>query len=165
VRRKRALAALLVVLPAIAMVIALSSSLSRNKTAPAPGAASIRTIAVLPFKDVASDNNEYGLWLTEALITRLSRIKRFKVSPASEVLKYNGREQDPVAAGRELGVEWVIEGSLVKSGDAVRVMVRQVSVETAASLWSETFEEKAADLFMVADHISEKIAKSVTSNE
>jgi TolB-like protein len=160
-----ALAALLVVLPAIAMVIALSSSLSRNRTAPAPGAAGVHPIAVLPFGDVASENNEYGLWLTEALITRLGRIKRFKVLPASEVLKYNGRDQNPVAAGRDMGVEWVIEGSLIKSGETVRVTARQVSVETAESLWSESFEAKAADLFMVADRISEKIARSVTSDK
>jgi TolB-like protein len=158
-----ALAALLVALPALAMVIALSSYISRDKTAPATGAASISAIAVLPFEDAASENNEYGLWLTEALITRLSRIKRFKVMPVSEVLKYSGRDRNPVAAGRELGVEWVIEGSLVKSGEAVRVTVRQVSIETASPVWSETFGEKAADLFKVADRIAEKISGSVTS--
>jgi TolB-like protein len=160
-----ALAALLVSLPAIAMVIALSSSLSRNKTAPPPNPSSVSAIAVLPFEDAASESNEYGLWMTEALITRLSRIKRFKVRPASDVLKYNGRDRDPVAAGRELGVEWVIEGSVIRSGDTVSVTARRLSVETGLPQWAERFEEKAADLFKVADRISEKIAGSLTSDE
>ncbi len=164
VRWKMALTALLVILPGIAMLIALSSTLPGNKTAPAAGAASVRTIAVLPFREVSSDGDEYGLGLTEALIMRLSRLKRFKVRPTSAVLKYNGREQDPAAAGRDLEVEWVIEGSVRKSGEIVRVTVQQVSVDTGLSLWSETFDEKAADMFVVEDRISENIAEALTLN-
>jgi TolB-like protein len=92
--------------------------------------AEVRSIAVLPFKLLAAEAGEehLGLGLTDALITRLSNIRQIAVRPTSAVLKYLGRDHDAAAAGRELGVEAVLDGAIQRSGDRVRVTVQLVSV-------------------------------------
>src|SRR5204862_1411983 len=85
----------------------------------------IRSVAVLPFKPlVAADTEPYlELGIADTLITRLSTLGQLTVRPTSAIRKYAGIEQDPLAAGRELGVEAVLEGSLQRVDDRVRVTV------------------------------------------
>jgi DNA-binding winged helix-turn-helix (wHTH) protein/TolB-like protein/tetratricopeptide (TPR) repeat protein len=147
---------------AVACLGVLAWQLSKgNKTAPgrAPG-----SIAVLPFKLLDSNNSdEYrGVGMADALITRLGGLKQVNVRPTSAVLKYNHLEQDPVAAGRELSVEAVLEGSIRESGDMVRVTVQLVSVETGAPIWTDKFDESVANVFAVEDRVSTKVADALT---
>ena len=130
---------------------------ARTKTA---SGSSIRTIAVLPFKPVVAENRDEALEMgvADTLIARLSNSREIIVRPLSSVRRYGGLEQDPQAAGRELGVESVLDGSLQRWGDRIRVTARLVSVSDGASLWSETFDEKFTDVFAVQDTISERVA-------
>lgn len=124
-------------------------------------AATRATIAVLPFKSIGATGGEYlGLGMADALITRLSNLRRVTVRPTSSVRKYNGT-QDPVSAGKELGVEWVLDGSVQKSGKRIRVTVQLVNVDDAALRWAEKFDEKFTDIFAVEDSISEHVAKAL----
>jgi TolB-like protein/Tfp pilus assembly protein PilF len=120
-------------------------------------------IAVLPFKLFATNSNdEYlGLGMADALITRLSNIRQVIVRPTSAVLKYAQTEQDPVAIGRELRVESVLEASIRKSDDRMRVTVQLVSVENSISLWADKFDEKFTDIFAVEDSIAARVAKAL----
>jgi TolB-like protein len=86
--------------------------------------------------------------MADALITRLSNLRQITIRPTSSVRKYD-REQDPVVAGRDLRVEWVLEGSVQKSGKRIRVTVQLVSVGDGLSLWAETFDEKFTNIFAV----------------
>ena len=96
----------------------------------------MKTIAVLPFKQIGAEvNDEYlGLGMADALITKLSNVHQFTVRPTSAVRKYVGAEQDPLAAGRELGVEAVLDGSVQSSGDRLRVTVQLLRVSDGAPL-------------------------------
>ena len=122
-----------------------------------------RTIAVLPFRSLCEAADEYiELGITDVLITRLSNINEIVVRPTSAVRKYATLEQDPVAAGRELQVEAVLEGSIRKLGDRYRVTVQLVTVRDGVSLWAEKFDEECCDLFYIEDSISEQVAKALT---
>ncbi|HST22220.1 MAG TPA: winged helix-turn-helix domain-containing protein [Blastocatellia bacterium] len=121
------------------------------------------SMAVLPFKLFASNSDdEYlGLGMADALITRLSNVRQIIVRPTSAVLKYAGINQDPVAIGRELCVESVLEGSIRKSGERIRATVQFVSVEDGRPLWADKFDEKFTDIFAVEDSIAEKVADAL----
>jgi DNA-binding winged helix-turn-helix (wHTH) protein/TolB-like protein/tetratricopeptide (TPR) repeat protein len=134
-----------------------SSGVSENQ----PGA-SKGTIAVLPFKSIGAKSDEYlGLGMADALITRLSNLRKVTVRPTSSVRKYTG-VQDPVLAGRDLGVEWVLDGSVQKSGKRIRVTVQLVNVSDGALLWAEKFDETFTHIFAVEDSISEQVSKAFT---
>ena len=120
-----------------------------------------KTIAVLPFKPIVELGRDEALELgmADTLIARLSNSSRkLIVRPLSSVRRYGGLEQDPQAAGRELGVEAVLDGSLQRSADRIRLTARLINVVDGASLWVGTFDEKATDVFAVQDAISERVA-------
>lgn len=123
--------------------------------------ASKGTIAVLPFKSIVATGFEYlGLGMADALITRLSNLRQVTVRPTSSVRKYDGA-QDPVSVGKELSVEWVLDGSVQKSRKRIRVTVQLVNVSDGVLLWAEKFDAKFTDIFAVEDSISEQVSKAV----
>ena len=126
----------------------------------------IKTIAVLPFRLLSSDGaDEYlGVALADALIMRLSRVKEATVRPTSAVLKFSRGEPDSVAAGRELGVDAVLEGSIRKLGQTVRVTVQLVSVADGRPLWADKFDEQVAAVFTMEDKLSTKVAEALALN-
>ena len=127
--------------------------------------ASERSIAILPFRPLeATAEDEYlGLGMTDALITRLSNLHKIIVRPVGAVRKY-AKEDDPIAAGRQLAVQSVLEGSVQRSGDRTRVTVRLLRVADGELLWGGEFDEKFTDMFTVEDSISQKVAKALTVN-
>jgi DNA-binding winged helix-turn-helix (wHTH) protein/TolB-like protein/Flp pilus assembly protein TadD len=133
------------------------------KAKPTASAATPRVIAVLPFKPLASEARDESLELgmADTLITKLGALRSVTVRPLSAVRRYSSLEQDPVAAGRELGVEAVLDGSIQQADETVRVTVRLVRVADGASLWSGTFNEKLADIFAMQDAISEEVMHSL----
>jgi TolB-like protein/Tfp pilus assembly protein PilF len=126
-------------------------------------APALQSIAVLPFRLLAGTaGDEYlGPGLADALITRLSKIRRIRVRPTSAVLGYTGLTPDPVAAGQKLGVDSVLEGSIQSLDERVRVTVQLVSTQDGASLWAGKFDEKFTDIFAVEDSISEQVAAAL----
>lgn len=126
-------------------------------------AAAAKTIAVLPFKPLVEKNRDEALELgmADALIIRLSNSSEIIVRPLSSVRRYGGLEQDAQNAGRELGVESVLDGSIQRSGDGMRVTARLTNVADGASLWVGTFDEKFTDVFTVQDAISERVADAL----
>lgn len=123
----------------------------------------IRSIAVLPFKPLESGTRDEALELgmADTLIARLSNLSKLNVRPTSAVRRYAELEQDAVAAGKELKVDAVLDGSIQRSGDRVRVTARLVGVEDGAPLWAETFNEKLTDIFAVQDSISERVTATL----
>jgi serine/threonine-protein kinase len=137
-----------------------AADVRKNSTSAAKtsSAATIKSIAVLPFKPLVAEHRDAALELgmADTLIARLSS-GQIIVRPISSVRKYVELEQDSLAAGQELGVESVLEGSIQRWGDSIRVTVRLISVPTGGALWAGTFDEKFTDIFAVQDAISEKI--------
>ena len=136
----------------------------RSTSSPAEKPATAeRFLAVLPFQPLVAEHRDLALELgmADTLISRLGTLRQITVRPISSVRKYSGFEQDPLAAGRELGVESILEGSIQRWGDAIRVNVRLLNVSSGAALWSGTFDEKFSDIFGVQDAISERVAAAL----
>ena len=123
----------------------------------------VQSIAVLPFRPISADGrDEYlELGMADALITNLSSINRIVVRPTSSMRKYAGLETDPVAAGRELKVDSVLEGNVQRAGDRIRVRARLVRVADGRALWTGEFDENSQDIFTVQDRISEQMAQAL----
>ena len=125
--------------------------------------APIKTLAVLPFNSLVAENREEALemGMADTLISRLGNNREIVVRPLSVVRKYGGLEQDAVQAGRALAVDSVLDGSIQRSGENIRVNVRLVRTADGASLWAGTFDEKFTDIFVVQDAISNKVAAAL----
>ncbi|HEY3166455.1 MAG TPA: tetratricopeptide repeat protein, partial [Candidatus Binatia bacterium] len=121
------------------------------------------SVAVLPFKPLLSDNRDQVLemGMADTLISKLSNTREMVVPSLTSVRRYAGLNQDSLAAGRELGVSSVVEGSIQRMGDRIRVTVRLIKVADGSSLWGATFDEKIADVFAIQDTISQKIAEAL----
>src|SRR5262249_7740728 len=132
---------------------------------PATAASSdlIRSIAVLPFQPLVPCDRDASLemGMADTLTTRLSCIRDVIVRPLSAVRKYADLHQDPLLAGRELGVGSVLEGSLQRRGNKIRVTVRLLNVANGASLWAGTFDEDMTDIFALQDAISERVVQAL----
>jgi DNA-binding winged helix-turn-helix (wHTH) protein/TolB-like protein/Tfp pilus assembly protein PilF len=122
-----------------------------------------KVIAVLPFKPISADGrDEYlELGMADALITKLSNVSRLVVRSTNSVRKYAALEQDPVAAGRELRVDSVLEGNLQRLNDRIRVTARLVNVADGQALWTDEFDAKLTNIFVVQDSISEQITRAL----
>ncbi len=126
-------------------------------------AASVRSLAVLPFEPLTGnpDDAYLGLGLADALITRLSNLRRLTVRPTSAVRRYLGAARDPAVIARTLQVEAVLDGTLQRSGDGLRITVQLVGARESAPLWAAKFDARAADLFALEDSISQELAEEL----
>jgi len=124
----------------------------------------VRSIAVLPFQplDKSDDNDFLGLGLADALITKLSNIRQITVRPTRSVMSYAHTSVNAATAGRELGVEAVLDGSIQRSGDRIRITVQLVDTSSENPLWAAQFDEKFTDVFSVEDSISDQVARALT---
>jgi DNA-binding winged helix-turn-helix (wHTH) protein/TolB-like protein/Flp pilus assembly protein TadD len=134
-----------------------------NKSKSVESRAPIKSIAVLPFKSLGTDpGDDYlGLGMADTLITRLSSVNQIVVRETSAVRKFTSPNQDPVAAGRELKVDAVLEASIQRAGDRVRVTLRLVSVKDGSSLWTRIVDEQVNDPFAVQDRVAEQVAQAL----
>jgi len=135
-------------------------------TAPRKAPATVQSIAVLPFRPLGSDmNNELlGLGMADAVIGKMSKLKQLVVLPTSSVLNYTDRAFDPIAAGRTLGVDAVLSGTIQRSGDQLRVTVDLVNIGNGRTVWSEKFDQTFTDIFGIQDSISDRVARSLALN-
>ena len=122
-----------------------------------------RTIAVLPFKSLVREQRDEALELgmADALISKLSEAEEITVRPLSAIRRYDSPDQDSVAAGRDLNVEAILDGTLQTSGDTLRVNARLVRVSDGKQLWASQFDKKFTDIFDVQDSISERVATAL----
>ncbi len=124
-------------------------------------ASKIDSVAVLPFKSVTADQSDDNLriGLTDALITKLGDLKQLVVRPTNAIRKYDS--QDPLAAGRELGVDAVLDGNVQRVAQQIRVTVQLVDVRDGRLLWGGRFDEQVADAFRLQDEIAEQVAAAL----
>lgn len=121
------------------------------------------TIAVLPFKPLNTESRDESLemGMAETLINRLSNLSEIVVRPMSSVRRFNSPDQDPLKAGQEVNAEAVLDGSIQKSGDRIRITVRLTDIRTETVLWTERFDENFTDIFRVQDSIAERITNAL----
>lgn len=145
----------------LAVVFAIAWFLSiRHETR--AGVAPITTIAVLPFKPLVQESGDPALELgmADTLIARLGS-GGLVVRPLSSVRKYTALETDALAAGRELGVDAILEGSIQRSGDVLRVTTRLLRVSDGTSIWSDKVDQPWSNLFDMQDKLAEQVAAAL----
>jgi serine/threonine protein kinase/tetratricopeptide (TPR) repeat protein len=122
-----------------------------------------RSIAVLLFKDLARnpDNAHLGVGLADATITELATVRSLLVRPTAAILRYTGLSVDPQQAGRELGVDAVLDGSFQRSASRLRVTVQLIRTSDGRSLWGSKIDTSLDDIFEMQDQVSRKIAEAL----
>jgi adenylate cyclase len=120
-------------------------------------------IAVLPFVNISPDPNDeyFADGLTEELIASLSLVKGLKVIARSSVMNYKKREMNVSDIGRELGVGTIVEGSVRKAGNRIRVTVEVIEVDTQEHLWTSKYDASLDDVFAVQSDIADKVSQSL----
>jgi TolB-like protein/class 3 adenylate cyclase len=117
-------------------------------------------IAVLPFQNMSGDPEQeyFSDGLTEDIITALSRFKSLFVAARNSAFQYKGKSPNIQLVGRELGVRYVVEGGVRKSGNRVRITAQLIDTATGGHLWAERYDRDLADIFAVQDEVVHTIA-------
>jgi non-specific serine/threonine protein kinase len=123
----------------------------------------LKTVAVLPFEDLSpTKENEYlANGMADEIITDLSQIGSLKVTPRSSVLGYQANVKDLKEIGKELQVEYVLQGSIKKFGEKIRITAQLTSVSEGFHLWAEKFDGELKDIFEIQDHVSQEIVSAL----
>jgi len=152
----------------IAEPVRVYSVAVRSKVASAPAAAASPapltlpekpSIAVLPFQNMSGDPEQeyFADGMVEDIITGLARIKWLFVIARNSSFIYKGKAVDIRQAGRELGVRYVLEGSVRKAGNRVRITAQLIEAETGAHLWADRYDGAIEDVFDLQDQITDRI--------
>jgi TolB-like protein/Tfp pilus assembly protein PilF len=133
---------------------------------PASAAPAAASIAVLPFLNLSPDTaNEYfSDGVTEEIIAVLSQLEDLQVMSRSATFRYKGQDVDPREVGRELNVSTILEGSVRRQGDDLRITAQLIDVESGFHLWSENYNRKYVDVFEVQDDVARRIAEAMQLN-
>ena len=125
-----------------------------------PAVAPRLSIVVLPFANLSNDPEQqyFADGITEDLTTDLSRIADMFVISRNTAFTYQDKRVDTKQIGRELGVRYVLEGSVRRSGNQIRVNAQLIDAETDAHLWAERFDGDTGDLFALQNEITSRIA-------
>jgi TolB-like protein/DNA-binding winged helix-turn-helix (wHTH) protein len=161
-RRPRRMRRRLIVALALCLIIAVAAIAYRLARSSSSPPANISSVAVLPLKNLTGDPTAeyFSDGMTESIINELSRIPELKVISRASVFIFKGKEIDPIEAGRRLGVGSIVEGSLLKSKDRIRVQLRLVAAADGHIIWTgDSYERAAADIFEVQDEISCNVAE------
>ncbi len=122
-----------------------------------------KSTAVLPFVNMSSDKeNEYfSDGLTETLLHKLAQVSALKVAARTSSFAFKGKDQDIRAIGRELGVATVMEGSVQRAGDTLRITAQLVRTADGSHIWSQNYDRKMADLFAIQDEIAIAVTEAL----
>jgi serine/threonine protein kinase/Flp pilus assembly protein TadD len=122
-----------------------------------------KSLAVLYFENAAAEKEDeyFRDGITEDIITELSRIKELWVLTRSAVIGFRDKPASAPDVGRELGAAYVLEGSLRRSGNRLRITARLVETATARSIWAERYDRQMEDVFAIQDEIAQSIAKAL----
>ncbi|HUU27946.1 MAG TPA: tetratricopeptide repeat protein [archaeon] len=159
--KRRSRRILIAVAGIIVVTLGLYAVYSRYLTVPTtvPGEKEIRSIAVLPFADMSAEKNQeyFCDGLAEELLNMLAKVKELRVKARTSSFSFKGEKVDIATIGEKLNVESVLEGSVRKSGDKVRITTQLIKVSDGYHLWSETYDRNLDDIFAVQEEISRQV--------
>jgi len=131
--------------------------------APAAGMPKGPGVAVLPFVNLSGDANQeyFSDGLTEDILTELARTPDLRVLARNTTFQYKGKAVNVSKLGQELGVRYVLEGSVRRAGDDLRVTAQLIDAENGAHIWADKFDRKMADVFLIQDELVGKIVAKI----
>jgi len=152
-----------IILCALGVSLVFTVSYLRNKNRITTPASRVQSLAVLPFQPFDPNAGDVTLrfGMADTLITRLNNLNEFQVRPLSTVLMFRWTEQDPLRLGRQLQVDAVLDTSMHKDGDWIRIALQLMRVSDGTILWTTEFEHKADDLPGLEDHLAEQVAQAL----
>ncbi|MFN2454344.1 MAG: protein kinase [Pyrinomonadaceae bacterium] len=118
----------------------------------------IKSLGVLPLKSLDAGDNYLGLGIADAVIRRISQTGEMTVRPTSAVRRYLNEETDALTAARELNADAVLEGSVQRADDRLRVSVNLLRTSDGASLWASNFDMQMTDIFTIQDMVAQQVA-------
>lgn len=160
-RTKRRRLALILIILSISVAAALGLwyqySIKQRKSLTT---SSIKSLAVLPLQPLGQEKSDeqLGLGMADAIIIKLSTFQQISVLPTSSIYGYTGHKRRPQMAGKELGVDAVLDGTIQRSDGRIRVTAQLISTQEGKTLWSGKFDSQETDLFSMQDFISEQLA-------
>jgi len=147
------------IIPAAIVVVAFIAAaffyFPRGKT---DGPLAIKSLAVLPLKSLDAGENNLGLGIADAVIRRISQTGELTVRPTSAVRRYLKEDADALTAARQLNADAVLDGSVQRAGDHLRVSVNLLRTSDGMSLWSDKFDMEMTDIFTIQDTVAQQVA-------
>ncbi|HSE31549.1 MAG TPA: winged helix-turn-helix domain-containing protein [Pyrinomonadaceae bacterium] len=148
---------------AVCVLLAVIAFGYRFKRRTATAGLAGKSIAVLPFKTIGTNGESelLGLGMADALIIRLSRLDELTVLPTGSVFRFTDQDKDAIAIGKQLGVDAVLDGTVQRQGDTVRVTAQLIRLSDGKTVWSAKYDERQSNIFVLQDSISEQLATSL----
>lgn len=148
---------------AIAAALAVAGYLAFGRGVPAPSGSALSRVAVLPFRNVSGDPGQeyFADGLTDALIAQLAQVKALRVISRTSVMAYKSAARRLPEIGRELGVDAVVEGSILRSGDRVRITAELVDAAADRQLWAESYERGVSDILAIQSEVARAITRGI----
>ena len=166
-RGKRALIGAIALL-VIALALGVGFWIASHRKAPRPPVAVVaeKSIAVLPFENLSEDkaNAYFAEGIQDEILTRLSKIADLKVISRTSTQHYKSTPENLPEIARQLGVAHILEGSVQKSGDTVRVNVQLIKAVNDSHVWADVFDRKLTDIFLVESEVSKAIADQLRAH-
>jgi len=127
------------------------------------GAASIQSLAVLPLENLTGDPKQdyFADGMCDALITELSQIKKLRVISRTSVMQYKDKHESPAQIAQELGVDALVEGSVLRSNDRVRISAELVQPQTGQNLWAHSYERTVTDILALQSDVARDIVAQI----
>ena len=145
------------------LVVVLAVWLARTGSRPISAARPLNSIAVLPLENLSGDPSEefFADGMTDQLITDLAKVQSLRVISRTSVMQYKGAKKPLPEIARELNVDAIVEGSVIRSGERVRVTAQLVRASTDQHLWAETYDRDRGDVLELQGDVAESIAQQV----
>src|SRR5688572_25179903 len=124
----------------------------------------IKSLAVLPLRSLDASENYLGLGIADAVIRRISQTGQVIVRPMSAVRRFENEETDALSAAKQLGVDSVLEGSVQRTENRLRVSVNLLRTADGSSLWADSFDMRVADIFTIQDTVAQQVASRLRLN-
>src|SRR5712664_1658169 len=158
-KTRAALALTLLILAATGSAFWLVRAVSR----PTSAAPRLRSIAVLPLENLSGDHSQeyFADGMTEELITDLAKVGALRVISRTSVMRYKGTKKGLPEIARELNVDGIVEGSVMRSGNRVRITAQLLQASTDRHLWAETYERDLGDVLRLQSEVAQAIAQQV----
>jgi TolB-like protein/Tfp pilus assembly protein PilF len=165
--RKTRIAVTAVIAMAVVAAVALvwTARTSRKSPAASPAAllAPIHSVAVLPLQNLTGDpaNEYFAAGMTDALITELAQVRALRVISRTSTMKYEGTKRSLPDIGRELHVDAIVEGSVVRSGDRVRITAQLIETASDTHIWAQSYDGSFKDILDIQSQVSKAIVREV----
>lgn len=148
----------------IALAVFFATQPTENQEQPTASPHTQPVLLILPFTNLSAEDTQDYLAdsIAEEVITDLSRIGGLRVLARSTSSRYKGKTPDPQALASELGISHLVEGSLRKAGEDLRITVRLVDLSTQQNLWSQRYDREVEEIFELQDDVAQKIASALS---